>query len=169
MLTHLRKLIRRNDGASIIEFAIILPVFLLLIVGIIEFSLVMFISSVIEGATNNVARLNKTGFERSTNPNQAQAQQEDMDRIRELILARGYNIIKSSDLDVLIKPNGGSATGTLGGSGEMVTYETTYRWKIITPFLTDILGSNDMTLKSQVVVINEPFANNPQNNNPATP
>ena len=166
MLTQTRKLMQRNEGASIVEFAIILPVFLLLILGIIEFSLVMFISSVIEGATNNVARLNKTGFERSTNPDETARKNEDLARIRDLILSRGYNIIRPENLDVIIVPSGGSDANTLGGSGEMVTYQTTYRWNIITPFFAEMIGdgTGDMTMTTQVVVINEPYEEDPVNN-----
>lgn len=56
-------LCQRDDGAVAIEFAIIAPVLLFFIFGIIEFSLLMYASTVLEGATTISSRLGKTGFE----------------------------------------------------------------------------------------------------------
>ncbi|MCH2546672.1 MAG: pilus assembly protein [Alphaproteobacteria bacterium] len=51
-----------NDGATIIEFAIVAPVFILLLFGIIEFSVIMYAKSTMEGATSITSRLGKTGY-----------------------------------------------------------------------------------------------------------
>jgi Flp pilus assembly protein TadG len=51
-----------EEGITTLEFAIIAPVFLLMIMGIIEFAMIMFTSSVMESATNNTARFGKTGY-----------------------------------------------------------------------------------------------------------
>jgi Flp pilus assembly protein TadG len=53
---------RRVEGHAILEFAIVLPVMLLLIMGIVEYSLIMFASAVLEGATNYAARVGQTGY-----------------------------------------------------------------------------------------------------------
>lgn len=57
-----KKIVRDADGVVTLEFALILPVFLLLLFGIIEFSVIMFTKSVMEGATNVTSRLGKTGY-----------------------------------------------------------------------------------------------------------
>ncbi len=56
------RLLLLQEGATAIEYAIVLPILLLLIMGIIEYSLVMYGEAVIEGATNYAARLAKTGY-----------------------------------------------------------------------------------------------------------
>lgn len=49
-------------GAAFIEFAVVTPVVLLLIMGIIEYSLIMFGEATLEGALNNAAREGSTNF-----------------------------------------------------------------------------------------------------------
>jgi len=65
--THIRmqpfkRVLRQQDGNVIIEFAIIAPVLLLIVFGIVELSLIMYTQSVMEGATTISARLGKTGY-----------------------------------------------------------------------------------------------------------
>lgn len=168
MLRMLRRVVRREEGATIIEFAIVLPVFLLVLLGIIEFSLIMFVSSVIEGATSAAARMSKTGLARSGDPDVAVQSSEDMAMIRQVIMDRGFDILKPENLTVVVSPSQ-SAANTMGGSGETVVYETTYRWELMTPIVASIIAPDDgiMTLSSQVVVVNEPFEDDPVNQ--ATP
>jgi len=52
----IRNFIRNRDGASLVEFAIVAPVFFLLIMGIIEFGLFMFHKVAIEAITMQVGR-----------------------------------------------------------------------------------------------------------------
>jgi hypothetical protein len=53
---------RCNDGASLIEFAVVAPVIFLLMIGILELGLIFFTSSVLEGATNIGSRIGRTGY-----------------------------------------------------------------------------------------------------------
>ena len=53
----------REDGNTTIEFAIIAPVLFFFMFGIIEFSLLMYAGTLLEGATTISSRLGKTGFE----------------------------------------------------------------------------------------------------------
>lgn len=57
-----KKIVRDSDGVVTLEFALILPIFLLLLFGIIEFSAIMFAKSVMEGATSITSRMGKTGY-----------------------------------------------------------------------------------------------------------
>src|SRR5689334_21413692 len=59
---NIRLLKRDQIGITSIEFALIAPVFLMLIMGVVEFSMIMFTTAVMESATNNTARLGKTGY-----------------------------------------------------------------------------------------------------------
>lgn len=57
-----RNMLRNTEGAAALEFAMVVPVFLLVMFGIIEFSVIMFTKSVMEGATSVTSRLGKTGY-----------------------------------------------------------------------------------------------------------
>ncbi|MGE0754535.1 MAG: TadE/TadG family type IV pilus assembly protein [Alphaproteobacteria bacterium] len=58
-----RPLLCCNKGSTIIEFAIVAPVFFLLFMGILEFSLILFTYSVLEGAAARASRVGLTGYE----------------------------------------------------------------------------------------------------------
>jgi Flp pilus assembly protein TadG len=55
-------LARHVGGHAILEFAIVAPVLLLLLMGTVEYAMVMFASAVLEGATNYAARVGQTGY-----------------------------------------------------------------------------------------------------------
>lgn len=61
-MRHAKKIVRDSDGVVTLEFALLLPIFLLLLFGIIEFSIIMFAKSVMEGATSITSRMGKTGY-----------------------------------------------------------------------------------------------------------
>src|SRR5690606_34982642 len=62
LMKSLRHLWGREDGVTAIEFAVVAPVLLLLMFGIVEFSLIMLVNSVMESATMMTSRLGKTGY-----------------------------------------------------------------------------------------------------------
>lgn len=157
-MLRLKMIMRHNEGATAIEFALIAPVLFLLIFGIIEFSLIMFTSSVIEGATATISRQSKTGADRSTAATSAARAAEDSARLRQMVLDRGRGVIRSQYLDVATRPRN-SQSGTVGEASEMVIYTVSYDWQILTPFLAPIMGREDgvFPISSTTAVVNEPF------------
>lgn len=152
------RLFRQENGVTAIEFALIAPVLFLLLFGILEFSLIMFASSVIEGATAHISRMSKTGAERSQAATPAARSQEDLARLRQMILERGGGLIRDDYLSVQTRPQG-SPVGTVGKAGEKVAYVVHYDWHVFTPFLGSIIGDDDgiFPISSMTVVVNEPF------------
>ncbi len=57
----LTRLWRREEGISSLDFALVAPVLMLFMTGIIEVALAMFAQHVMEGATFSASRLGKTG------------------------------------------------------------------------------------------------------------
>jgi len=62
LFSHLHRFPKNTRGSTAIEFALIAPIVILLIVGTMEFALIMYASAVLEGATFSAARLAKTGY-----------------------------------------------------------------------------------------------------------
>lgn len=149
---------RQQCGATIVEFALIAPVVLLLLFGIIEFSLMMFVSSIIEGSTSNIARMSKTGAERSTAATPQARAAEDSARLRQIIIERGQGVIKDENLFVQTRPRS-SHNNTVGDAGELVVYTVRYEWGIMTPFMGPLLGDEQgvFGISSTTAVVNEPF------------
>ena len=157
-MKRLKNLARQNDGATIIEFAIVAPELLLLLFGIIEFALIMFASSVVEGATTHAARLSKTGALRSTAGTPAAQAQAEGARLRELILDRGAGVLKNDNLNIVTITQS-DPSGSMGGSNELVIYNITYNWEVTTPIIGKIIAPDDgiFAITSTVAVVNEPY------------
>lgn len=180
-------LLYAQDGASAVEFALISPVLILFVIGIIEISLMMLTQNIMESATFSASRLGKTGYVESGMTREQTIIQELNDRASGL-LDTGLVTISSlvyDDFGDVGQPepfvdanhngvrdigenytdeNGNGqydsdigASGT-GAAGEVVVYTVTYPWHIATPIMSAILGTNGtFNLTARTVVKNEPF------------
>jgi Flp pilus assembly protein TadG len=186
-LKRLTKCISNNDGVTAVEFAMVAPVLILLVTGIIEFGLIFAADIVLKNATYDASRTGRTGFitEESTQDGTVQkiVRQEagilmDADKIS--IKSSAY-----SGFDTLQKPepfidknkngvrddgenftdvNGNGVydldqgrTG-YGGTSEVVLYTVTYPWRLFTPLIGKIIGTDGvLTLRATAIVQNEPY------------
>ncbi len=174
-----------RSGTAIIEFAFAAPVMILLVVGSIEFGMVMFTSTLMEGAIRDASRYGITGQE----PTEAAR----LARILELVGENTLGLVDMSTarIDVLVYPafadigkpesftdgngNGAFDAGETftdtngngvwdadsgapgpGGSGDIVLYRINYDWPFITPFFASILGNETLSLTASLAVRNEP-------------
>ncbi|HEY8891448.1 MAG TPA: TadE/TadG family type IV pilus assembly protein [Clostridium sp.] len=122
------KSLKNEKGQSLVEFAILLPVLLLLLMGILEFGLMLNSYLTINNSAREGARL---GIVEGSNP-----------EIYELIKTISPNL-DSENLEVNITPNDGSRK-----SGDTITVEVVYNYKVTIPIISNILG-NVMVLKAQ--------------------
>ena len=163
----LSELLSRREGATAIEFAMVLPVLLLFIFGIFEFGLIMHVSSLVENAAHEGSRFGITGSTYGDlNP-------EDMPReqfIEEYIRKRvGLWIREDEDIEITTQVAGdindlGRSGGTLdpnagmGQGGQAVIYNINYYWRIMTPLMDQFIGEDGaFIIHSTVVVKNEEF------------
>lgn len=159
-------------GATAVEYALILPILIYFIIGIIEFNVLMYASTVLEGATSIAAREGKTGYTQSGVSQQTY--------IYGLIQGRVVGILDPSQLQITsksyanftavgkpepcISPAAAPCPGTagvnyvdvnhngtwdadqgaagLGSAGDIVVYTVTYPWKILTPLMTPFFSNN---------------------------
>jgi Flp pilus assembly pilin Flp len=181
----LRRLRGEQDGATVVEFALIFPVFLLAVFGGIETAIVIFISSSIEAAVLEASRYGITG---GTVPGVSRES-----RVLEIVEDKTYGLIDMGlvDVDTLVyesfddigqpepfedaNANGVYDEGEaftdvngngqwdpdmgavgLGGPSDVVVYRISYAWGIITPFMRGVMGDEVLHVSS-VAVRNEPF------------
>jgi Flp pilus assembly protein TadG len=185
--TKWRQFLRAHDGVTAVEFAVIAPVIVLLLMGIVEFALIMLTYNVMESATSVSARLGATGFTAS-GTSRAQT-------ILAAINNRAGALINTSQLAVTAKyytlydqindpepytdsnhnsthdsgepytdVNGNGSwdadmgTAGYGGAGDIVVYTVTYPWQIVTPLMSGLIGTNGtFTITTHAVTKNEPF------------
>jgi hypothetical protein len=177
--------LRRCDhGSTAVEFAVLLPLILLFIVGSIETAIVLFIGSTVESAVMEASRFG------ITRPREGVSRAE---RVLEIVGDKTLGLLDMDrvELDTLVydsfadigKPepfddaNGNAARDAgesysdvngngqwdadmgaagLGGGGDIVVYRLRYEWGIITPMLREALGAS-VTHVSSVALRNEPF------------
>jgi Flp pilus assembly protein TadG len=118
-------------GAVVVEFAIVLPLFLILVFGVIEFGMIMYYKAVITNASREGARL---GVLYSIPP--ATAAQVDA-RVRGFLAPAGI----ANDAQVTFPLGGPGATGTL--FSVQVVY--TYQFLVLPKFVTSLAPNLNLT------------------------
>jgi Flp pilus assembly pilin Flp len=178
---------RKCEGATAVEYALILPILLMFIVGIIEFNVLMYASAVLEGATSVAARSGKTGY--------TAAGVSQQTYIYNLVKTKVSGILDPTQLQIssksyanftavgkpepCISPPASPCTGTagvnfvdvnhngvwdadqgaagLGSAGDIVVYTITYPWYLMTPIVSPFFANGKVTLTSSAIVKNEPY------------
>jgi TadE-like protein len=184
-LRRLRSAPRNDDGAAMVEFAFLAPIFIGMMAAIMEFSGIMFVQAILEGSAREASRYGLTGF--------AQGGVSREDQILAIVEDHTYGIIDMDQLEMetLVYENfadigepepfedengnevwdndepftdiNGNGTwdpdmgaAGLGGPGAVVVYRMSYDWNIIIPLFRPIFGDS-ITLRSNIAVRNEPF------------
>jgi Flp pilus assembly pilin Flp len=178
--------LREESGVTALEFALISPVMLLMVMGIIEFASIMFTMTVMESATNITSRLGKTGYvaagttrEQQIVDTLAARTQGLLDPTKITINSKVYtDFSKIGSPEPCINPNSAPCPGTpgvnftdvngngswdadmgitgLGGAGDVVVYTVSYPWKIMTPIVGHVIG-NTFNITVRTVVRNDPY------------
>ena len=181
----LRRLRGEEDGATIVEFAMVFPVFLLAVFGGIETAIVIFISSSIEAAVLEASRYGVTG---GTVPGVSREERVlgivesntygliDMDLVEIDTLVyesfddigqpepfedgNGNFVYDTGELFTDVNGNGqwdaDMGAAGLGGPSDVVVYRVRYAWGIMTPLIQSVMGES-IAHVSSVAVRNEPF------------
>ena len=185
MLRRLRGAPRSDDGAAMVEFAFLAPLFIGLLCAIMEFSGIMFVQAILEGSAREASRYGLTGF--------ANGGVSREDQILAIVQDHTYGIVDMDKLQMetlvyenfadvgepepFTDENGNgvwdndepytdiNGNGTwdpdmgaagLGGPGAVVVYRMSYDWNIMIPLFRPLFG-DAVTLRSNIAVRNEPF------------
>ncbi len=161
-------------GSAAIEFAMIAPVFFLLLMGIMENGIIYFAGATLQNATDDVSRQIRTGQVQALGMTQAQFRTAICNEIAPLlgcnsnlqIDVESYNSYTTAGFVPPTDVNGNLKT-TLnnyspGNACDVVLVRSFYTWKVITPmlstFLTNITGGYHL-VSATSAFRNEPFVN----------
>ncbi|MDW7660400.1 MAG: pilus assembly protein [Bacillota bacterium] len=125
------KLFKKDDGQAMVELALILPVLLLIIMGIIEFGFMF----------NNYLTLNNISREAARYASLGGTDAEAAIRATEIAPN-----LDSAKLTIVITP-----TEAGRGRGDSVEVVVTYQYSLLTPFLDGII-SNGIPLEAKTVM-----------------
>lgn len=180
------RLLRDTEGSTLVEFAILIPAFFMMLVGILEVAMVIFIGSSIENAIMQASRFGITGG------GGGGVSREE--RVLAVVSENTYGLVNMDtvEIDTLIygsfsdigepEPfDDENTSGTydagepfsdvngngiwdpdmgaagLGGPNDVVVYSVSYAWGIMTPMFRGIMGDTVRHVSS-VAVRNEPYA-----------
>jgi Flp pilus assembly protein TadG len=152
-------LLRHREGAALIEFAIVVPVLLFLMLGIIEFGIIFHLMSLSTYAANEAARMGKTGNSYGGQTRDAVIENKVKDIMKPWIKNDSELTVTTqsygsfSDLGVTGKDVAGYGKG-----GDVVLYTVTLNWPVLTPVLSAVVGANGtVPIVANVLVKNEGF------------
>lgn len=161
---------KQESGVSAIEFAIVAPVFLLLLFAILETGIMYLGQFDLQHAVNNASRLVRTGQAQNQGLTQTAFRSAICDQL--MVLSCGTNL----QIDVESYGSFGTASfgpplnadGTVnaalnnyqpGLSGQVVLLRALYVWPVMTPGLTPFLSN--MANSSHLIVVSAAFRNEP--------
>lgn len=183
----IRRFRRNAEGATLLEFGIIAPFLMLMIMGISELGIMMTAQAILDNAAFAASRVGKTGYVATSSTQAAmvtaavrKAAAVILDPTKITVTSLAYadygNIgqpepftdLNSNGKRDAIEPytdvNGNGAYDTdqgksgYGGTAQIVVYTVTYNWTLTTPFVKRFIGTNGVVpLKSRIVVKNEPY------------
>ncbi|RIV22837.1 pilus assembly protein [Alicyclobacillaceae bacterium I2511] len=125
---------RRDEGQALIEFALVLPVFLLLLLGIIEFGLIFSKYLTLEEAARNGARSVSLGYSASD------------------VCSQVEQNAGVSATGVQFNPGGVCIPTSSWSPGEEVTVLVTAQQPILDPLISSVLGRNFMSLTASATM-----------------
>jgi Flp pilus assembly protein TadG len=170
-----KNLVRDDSGATMLEFALIAPFFLLTVMAVIELSLIMLAQNVLESATFTASREGKTGFisngisRQQTILNTLDQHAGSLLDINQITITElAYNSFSSvGQPEPFVDANGNGkwdpgenftdingngvwdsdqgASGP-GAAGQVVVYTVSYPWHIFTPVVSRLLGASNGTI-----------------------
>jgi Flp pilus assembly protein TadG len=162
----------QNKGVVVIEFALVGLPFIIMLIGFIEVCLFFSSAVSLEGATNDAARMIRTG--------QVQAAGDPVQVFQNELCSQVNGLINCSSLQYQVIPIAGNsfanaallapqfdASGNLmnqsfnpGASSGDILVRVVYPYVFLTPFLGKIImggAATQATLMSTIVIQNEPY------------
>lgn len=170
LAARLRRLARRREGVAALEFALAFPIVLTAVMGIMEFAMILFVSSLLEGGLRDASRFGITGAlpdgmtreemivsivnDRSLNLftlTTADVRMRVYDSFEQvgqpepiITDANGNGQCDPGDVFSDINGNGtwdtDMAKSGAGGSSSVVVYDVTVDWPLLTPLLAPFIG-----------------------------
>lgn len=114
--------LKNIKGQAMVEFVLILPVFLLLLLGMVDLSRVISANFVIENAARSAARVGVIS-------------NSDSDIIT--VIENGTDSLDASEITYTITPTAGAR-----GPGDELIVEINYTVEILTPIVSNVLGDS---------------------------
>jgi len=150
---------RSRRGQSLVEFAIVVPLFFLLVFAVIDLGRLFFVQMTLQHAMRQAARLAVTG-NKLADPDHPASMLSRVDSI--ILAARQAAVgIDVSSIQISSLRGGNSGPGRAGGPGDTVTIALTTDLRLMTPLIGRLFSSSSTyRFTVQTTFRNEPFPPN---------
>ncbi len=163
-----RKFVKKEDGATAIEFSMLLMPYLMIVFGIIELSLMFTSASLLEGSADSAARLIRTGQIQQSNADPETMFRDALCQFAVVLIDCDDIVIEVSTLNSYgdfsaptYDANGDmiSSGFDVGGSNDKVLIRVAYRYSMVTPIVGPILNGagGSRLFMSTIVLQTEPY------------
>jgi Flp pilus assembly protein TadG len=161
-LNRFLRTVRGNRGVTIMEFALVLPMLLILIVSIMDFGVYFFVQHTLQFATREGVRLALVG---RTLTDQSGNQLNREASIIKMIDDCASIAVNPTQLQISIypvnpdytDPADWSTTVNAGSPGSYMRVKTRYYYKFITPLVGALVPNGKILVQSQATYRNEFF------------
>lgn len=126
---------RRQRGASAVEFALIAPLFFLLLFSVFDFSVMMWANLTMQHAVREGARYAVTGQSSS-----AQRYQDVLTKIRQNSLGV-YDLSQATVTTWVNNTSQANGSSMFGGAGDLIVIEVNCSWPVLTPMVAAFFKS----------------------------
>jgi Flp pilus assembly protein TadG len=140
-----------RNGQTMVEFAFIAPLFLLLICGVMDYGRLFFTQSSIEDAVQQAGRYGSTG-----NAKTGLTRLQSIEAVLQQA-AVGINV-PIQNIQISSFTNGVWVPGSAGGPGETVAITVTMGMKLLTPMIGQYFFNGVYTFTASTTFQNEPFS-----------
>jgi Flp pilus assembly protein TadG len=151
-----RGLSNTKIGQSTVEFALVFPLFILLVFGVFDFGRLFFTQLTVQHAMREAGRFAVTGDRLPDPANPGRT----LSRVDSIIqIARNAAVgIDVSAIQISSIEGGADGPGRAGGPSDMVTVSVTVDLKLITPVIAQFFGPNGVyRFTTATTFKNEPF------------
>lgn len=165
VMARLRSLVRDNSGVTALEFAMIGPIFLLLILAVMENGLTLWSQSVLDNATRDAARLLQTGQAQSGGTSFPTKLCNEISGLMSCSSLK-YRVQNASTFARISPTISGSLTGfstyptavTGGSAGQDTLVQVAYTRNFIVPWVGKLMSAgNSETLIATAAFQVEPY------------
>lgn len=127
----------------------------------------MYATGVLENATAAAARYGVTGNSYDVAPSEDECNSARGEFIRKSINDFSMGLLDPDDIEVTteifsdfttVEPTGESDTASYGCGGEVVLYNVSYDWQLMTPLVKTFFPDGIYTIRSKALVKNERFS-----------
>jgi Flp pilus assembly protein TadG len=144
----------RARGVETVELAIVLPVFLLLLFAMLDFSRLFFTEITLQHAMREGGRFGVTG-QRLPDPDDPGTLQSRVDSIRQVVEESAVGISVAADSVSISSVHGGQ--GSAGGPGDTFTISLSHRFLFATPLVGQFFDGGAYQFTVSTTFRNEPF------------